>query len=139
MKLALWSRRSFKSRFRWALYVSELSIEHGLRWERNLSTPAGKANGLSIMTQAPLGGSNYGNEYGRPTLAGYFRTLCCVKDGIEYGYHKPLMLAGGWGEINADQLNKKITDPAALLIVLGEPALTNWYRWQFHLIARQSR
>jgi len=103
--------------------VSELLIEHGLRWERDLSTPAGKANGLSIMTQAPLGGSNYGNEYGRPTLAGYFRTLCCIKDGIEFGYHKPLMLAGGWGEINANQLNKKITDPAALLIVLGEPAL----------------
>lgn len=104
--------------------VSELNIMASARkWERGLGTPIGKASGLGIMLQAPLGGSNYANEYGRPNLAGYFRTLSCVKDGIEFGYHKPLMLAGGWGEIHSNQLNKKITDPAALLIVLGEPAL----------------
>ena len=83
-----------------------------------------KATALEIMIDGPLGCSRYGNEFGRPTLAGYFRTLSCHKDGVNYGYHKPIMLAGGWGEINKEQAVKpdKIT-AGDYLVLLGDRAL----------------
>nr|MCH9666256.1 phosphoribosylformylglycinamidine synthase subunit PurQ [Gammaproteobacteria bacterium] len=72
----------------------------------------------------PLGSSRYGNEFGRPTLGGYFRTLSCTKDGVNYGYHKPIMLAGGWGDISHDQALKPDSIPAGYyLVLLGDLAL----------------
>ena len=83
-----------------------------------------KATALEIMIDGPLGCSRYGNEFGRPTLAGYFRTLSCHKDGVNYGYHKPIMLAGGWGDINEEHAVKpdKIT-AGDYLVLLGDRAL----------------
>lgn len=86
--------------------------------------PYGKASAKQIMLQAPLGSSSYANEFGRPTLGGYFRTLTCMKDGITYGYHKPIMLAGGWGEIDKSQAIKpQELNSGLYIVVLGESAL----------------
>lgn len=97
-------------------------------WESNFGLAPYKASSQQIMLQGPIGGCNYANEFGRPNLAGYFRTLCCEHDDRQYGYHKPIMLAGGWGEIHADQAHKRPVpkqpdaEPGAI-ILLGEPAL----------------
>ena len=93
-------------------------------WEYDFGLPPHKASSQQIMLQAPIGGCNYANEFGRPNLAGYFRTLCCERDDCQYGYHKPIMLAGGWGEIHAEQAKKGLTTKqSAAIILLGEPAL----------------
>lgn len=75
------------------------------------------------MTEGPLGGAAFNNEFGRPNLLGYFRTFEANVGGVRYGYHKPIMLAGGIGNIRDDQ-TKKLTPPAgSLLIVLGGPGM----------------
>ena len=105
--------------------VSDLLLDsNNYNWERGFGCPFGKASAKQIMLNAPLGSSHYANEFGRPTLAGYFRTLSCERDGIKYGYHKPIMLAGGWGEISDDQAIKpEEIDEGAYLVLMGEPAL----------------
>ena len=85
--------------------------------------PGRIATPLSIMTEGPLGGAAFNNEFGRPNLLGYFRTFEANVGGVRYGYHKPIMLAGGIGNIRDDQ-TKKLTPPAgSLLIVLGGPGM----------------
>ena len=70
-----------------------------------------------------MGGAAFNNEFGRPNLLGYFRTFEANVGGVRYGYHKPIMLAGGIGNIRDDQ-TKKLTPPAgSLLIVLGGPGM----------------
>lgn len=85
------------------------------------------ASPLQIMTEGPLGGAAFNNEFGRPNLLGYFREYeqAVESDGgtVQRGYHKPIMIAGGLGSIDADQ-TKKIQFPAgALLIQLGGPGM----------------
>ncbi|HEX5310759.1 MAG TPA: hypothetical protein VFW72_03045, partial [Aquabacterium sp.] len=85
--------------------------------------PAHIASPLQIMTEGPLGGAAFNNEFGRPNLLGYFREYEQVVGGVERGYHKPIMIAGGLGTIAADQ-TKKIEVPAgSLLIQLGGPGM----------------
>jgi phosphoribosylformylglycinamidine synthase len=93
--------------------------------------PGGKpehiASPLQIMTEGPLGGAAFNNEFGRPNLAGYFReyeqTVTSDVDTVQRGYHKPIMIAGGVGAIDA-QLTHKIEFPAGtLLIQLGGPGM----------------
>ena len=107
--------------------VADLLLpEMRLPWEQNFGENTHNADSKQVMLRAPMGGTNYGNEFGRPGLAGFFRTLSCKKDGIRYGYHKPIMLAGGWGEIHTKQVQKVTRLPAAggtRLVILGEPAL----------------
>jgi len=85
------------------------------------------ASPLQIMTEGPLGGAAFNNEFGRPNLAGYFReyeqTVTSDVDTVQRGYHKPIMIAGGVGVIDA-KLTKKIEFPAGtLLIQLGGPGM----------------
>jgi phosphoribosylformylglycinamidine synthase len=81
------------------------------------------ASPLQIMTEGPLGGAAFNNEFGRPNLLGYFREYEQTVGGVSRGYHKPIMIAGGLGVIDA-QLTKKIDFPAGcLLIQLGGPGM----------------
>ena len=81
------------------------------------------ASPLQIMTQGPLGGAAFNNEFGRPNLLGYFREYEAEVDGVQRGYHKPIMIAGGLGSIDAG-LTQKIEFPAgSLLVQLGGPGM----------------
>ncbi len=81
------------------------------------------ASPLQIMIEGPLGGAAFNNEFGRPNLAGYFREYEQTVEGQRWGYHKPIMIAGGVGTIDAG-LTKKILFPAGtLLIQLGGPGM----------------
>ncbi len=85
--------------------------------------PAHIASPLQIMTEGPLGGAAFNNEFGRPNLAGYFREYEQDVGGVQRGYHKPIMIAGGLGVIDAGQ-TKKIEFPAGTLLVqLGGPGM----------------
>jgi len=103
--------------------VSDLRIPGHLEpWEpagdRWIGSPARIATALDIMTEGPLGGAAFNNEFGRPAILGYFRTY----ERAGRGYHKPVMLAGGIGSVRPMHVKKaKIPDGAAL-IVLGGPA-----------------
>ena len=92
-------------------------------WGSTLGQPAHMASALAIMTEGPLGGAAFNNEFGRPNLLGYFREYEQVVDGVQRGYHKPIMLAGGLGVIR-DELTHKIEfPPGTLLIQLGGPGM----------------
>ncbi|QIW15149.1 phosphoribosylformylglycinamidine synthase [Pasteurellaceae bacterium RH1A] len=96
-------------------------------WENPLSKPNRIASALDIMIEAPLGGAAFNNEFGRPALLGYFRTYeekVNSFNGEEVrGYHKPIMLAGGIGNIRAEHVQKGEIPVGAKLIVLGGPAM----------------
>ena len=95
----------------------------GEKTDAKYGAPSRIATPLSIMTEGPLGGAAFNNEFGRPNILGYFRTFEANIGGTRYGYHKPIMLAGGIGNIRDDQ-TKKLTPPAgSLLIVLGGPGM----------------
>ncbi|WP_342128773.1 phosphoribosylformylglycinamidine synthase [Hydrogenophaga sp. OTU3427] len=96
-------------------------------WGGLSDQPGGKpehiASPLQIMTEGPLGGAAFNNEFGRPNLLGYFREYEQDVGGVVRGYHKPIMIAGGLGQIDAGQ-TKKIDFPAGtLLIQLGGPGM----------------
>ncbi len=96
-------------------------------WGGLSDAPSGKpahiASPLQIMTEGPLGGAAFNNEFGRPNLAGYFREYEQDVGGVQRGYHKPIMIAGGLGVIDAGQ-TKKIEFPAGTLLVqLGGPGM----------------
>lgn len=102
--------------------VSKLWPEEG-----HYGKPEHIASPLQIMTEGPLGGAAFNNEFGRPNLLGYFReyeqTVASDIDTVQRGYHKPIMIAGGLGSIDATQ-TKKIQFPAgSLLIQLGGPGM----------------
>ncbi len=109
--------------------VSDLRIPGSARpWERpDAAKPARLSSALEIMLDGPLGGAAFNNEFGRPNLAGYFRTLELVANGpagLEVrGYHKPIMIAGGYGNIRADHVQKHGFPPGAPIVVLGGPAM----------------
>ncbi|MGH8516623.1 MAG: phosphoribosylformylglycinamidine synthase, partial [Panacagrimonas sp.] len=94
-------------------------------WEQpELSRPSRMASALSIMLEAPIGAAAYNNEFGRPNLAGYFRTYEAIApDGRNRGYHKPIMIAGGYGNIRASHVAKLPVVEGAPLVVLGGPAM----------------
>lgn len=78
---------------------------------------------LAIMLEGPIGAAAFNNEFGRPNLAGYFRTFEETVSGQRRGYHKPIMLAGGVGSIRADHVEKKMLPVGTLLIQLGGPGM----------------
>ena len=92
-------------------------------WGSTIGRPEHIASPLQIMTEGPLGGAAFNNDFGRPNLAGYFRDYEQEVGGVVRGYHKPIMIAGGLGVIDAGQ-TKKIEFPAgSLLIQLGGPGM----------------
>lgn len=95
--------------------------------EEDFGKPDRIVTALDIMTEGPLGGAAFNNEFGRPALTGYFRTYeekVNSHNGEELrGYHKPIMLAGGIGNIRADHVQKGEIVVGAKLIVLGGPAM----------------
>ena len=108
--------------------VSNLRIPGFVQpWERDFGKPERIASALEIMTEAPLGAARYNNEFGRPALAGYFRTLevdAGTQDAPDLrGYHKPIMLAGGMGNIRREHTEKKAIPAGAHIVVLGGPAM----------------
>ena len=108
--------------------VSNLRIP-GLEqpWEAEYGKPQRIVSALDIMLEGPLGGAAFNNEFGRPALLGYFRTFeqeVNSFNGVEVrGYHKPIMLAGGLGNIRRDHIEKGEITVGAKLIVLGGPAM----------------
>ncbi|MFV5463500.1 phosphoribosylformylglycinamidine synthase, partial [Acinetobacter sp. 207] len=92
-------------------------------WEENYGKPSRMASPLQIMIEGPLGGAAFNNEFGRPALNGYFRTFEQNVNGEVKGFHKPIMIAGGYGNIRPDHVEKDPIQPGDLLIVLGGPAM----------------
>ncbi|HEY8555436.1 MAG TPA: phosphoribosylformylglycinamidine synthase, partial [Burkholderiales bacterium] len=92
-------------------------------WEKDHGKPDRIASALQIMLEGPIGGASFNNEFGRPNLAGYFRTFEEVVDGEVRGYHKPIMIAGGVGNIRAQHVEKAPIPPGAKIVVLGGPAM----------------
>ena len=92
-------------------------------WEDNYGKPSRMASPLQIMIDGPLGGAAFNNEFGRPALNGYFRTFEQNVNGDVKGFHKPIMIAGGYGNIRPDHVEKDPIQPGDLLIVLGGPAM----------------
>ena len=93
-------------------------------WERDFADfPKRLATPLQIMTEGPIGGAAFGNEFGRPQLCGFFRTYEGLVAGELRGYHKPIMLAGGMGVIRESQVQKKDVTVGALIVQIGGPAM----------------
>jgi len=109
--------------------VSNLRLPGAARpWEKDHGKPERIASALDIMVEAPLGGAAFNNEFGRPNLAGYFRTFEMEVElaggGRQlYGYHKPIMLAGGLGHVRPDHVQKSAFPAGAAIVVLGGPAM----------------
>nr|WP_283254269.1 phosphoribosylformylglycinamidine synthase [Ramlibacter paludis] len=92
-------------------------------WDGKFGKPEHIASPLQIMTEGPLGGAAFNNEFGRPNLLGYFREYEQEVAGVARGYHKPIMIAGGLGFIDAG-LTHKIPFPAGTLLVqVGGPGM----------------
>jgi phosphoribosylformylglycinamidine synthase len=108
--------------------VSNLRLPGALKpWEAEYGKPTRIASALDIMIDGPLGGAAFNNEFGRPNLAGYFRTLELTAPGPAgrevRGYHKPIMLAGGFGHIREEHIKKGNIPAGSAIIVLGGPAM----------------
>ncbi|WGY46279.1 phosphoribosylformylglycinamidine synthase [Vibrio sp. ABG19] len=108
--------------------VSNLRIPEFVQpWESDFGKPGRIVSALDIMLEGPLGGAAFNNEFGRPNLLGYFRTYeekVTSHAGEEIrGYHKPIMIAGGMGNIRDEHVQKKEIPVGAKLIVLGGPAM----------------
>ncbi len=105
--------------------VSNLRIPEFVQpWEHDHGRPPRMASALAIMIEGPIGAAAFNNEFGRPTLAGYFRTYeQRGGDGEVRGYHKPIMLAGGLGNIRPAHIAKRDIPPGALIVVIGGPAM----------------
>ncbi len=108
--------------------VSNLRLPGALQpWEKDNGKPGRIVSALDIMIEGPLGGAAFNNEFGRPAINGYFRTFeqeVPGANGAELrGYHKPIMLAGGLGNIKAEHVLKGAINPGDKLVVLGGPAM----------------
>ncbi|MFM7669166.1 MAG: phosphoribosylformylglycinamidine synthase, partial [Betaproteobacteria bacterium] len=122
--------------------VSNLMITHAVQpWEnaRDVTQLPGERSGhgdsaitgkperiaspLQIMIDGPLGGAEFNNEFGRPNLIGYFRSFEQNVGGMVYGYHKPIMIAGGLGNISSLHTHKNPLPVGSLLIQLGGPGM----------------
>lgn len=108
--------------------VSNLAIPDFIQaWEKPYGKPSRIVSALDIMIDGPLGGAAFNNEFGRPNLCGYFRTY---EQAVEFdfgeqvrGYHKPIMIAGGLGNIRDQHVQKAEIKPGYHVIVLGGPAM----------------
>ena len=122
--------------------VSNLKLPGAMQpWEKDFGKPGRIVSALDIMIEGPLGGAAFNNEFGRPAINGYFRTFeqevpaaAPAKGFVPNapyvppvnevrGYHKPIMLAGGLGNIKADHIKKGAINPGDKLVVLGGPAM----------------
>ncbi|WP_218314316.1 phosphoribosylformylglycinamidine synthase [Halomonas sp. 18071143] len=109
--------------------VSNLRIPEFVQpWEAfDYGKPERMQSALNIMLEGPIGGAAFNNEFGRPNLTGYFRTYeqdALSANGIERrGYHKPIMIAGGYGNIRAQHVQKGEIPVGGKLIVMGGPAM----------------
>ena len=105
--------------------VSNLNIPDAVQpWEKTYGRPSRIASALDIMIEGPIGAAAFNNEFGRPNLTGYFRTYEQDVNGNVRGYHKPIMIAGGLGSIQARQSFKEETFPVGTLFVqLGGPGM----------------
>ncbi len=105
--------------------VSNLNLpDFAQPWEQVYGKPERIVSALQIMLEGPIGAAAFNNEFGRPNLAGYFRSFeMHTPDGQVRGYHKPIMLAGGVGNIREDHIHKHSFAPGTLLIQLGGPGL----------------
>ena len=96
-------------------------------WEADgPGTPSHLATALDVMLEGPIGAARFNNEFGRPALCGYFRTFEQAKGeggAAWYGYHKPIMIAGGMGRVRTRHVAKAALRPGALIAVLGGPAM----------------
>ncbi len=96
-------------------------------WETDYGKPERVASALEIMLDGPIGAAAFNNEFGRPNLAGYFRTfeeMSPTVHGAELrGYHKPIMIAGGLGSIRPHHINKQSLPVGTPIVVLGGPAM----------------
>jgi phosphoribosylformylglycinamidine synthase len=108
--------------------VSNLRIPGFVQpWEQDLGRPARIAPALEIMLEGPIGAASFNNEFGRPGILGYFRSFeqhvtGAGRTGLR-GYHKPIMIAGGLGNIRREHVEKAPVVPGARIVVLGGPAL----------------
>jgi phosphoribosylformylglycinamidine synthase len=104
--------------------VSNLRLPDDVRpWEGPESRPDRIASPLQIMIEGPIGAASFNNEFGRPNLAGYFRVYEQEVDGVVRGYHKPIMVAGGVGNVRAVHARKTEVPAGALLVQIGGPAM----------------
>jgi phosphoribosylformylglycinamidine synthase len=108
--------------------VSNLNIPGYMQpWEKAYGKPGRIVSALDIMIEGPLGAAAFNNEFGRPNICGYFRSFELTVNGLNgeevRGYHKPIMIAGGYGNIRAGHVQKNAISPGDKLIVLGGPAL----------------
>jgi len=96
-------------------------------WESDFGRPGRIASALEIMIEGPLGAAAFNNEFGRPAIHGYFRTFeqRAPGDGAhrEHGYHKPIMIAGGLGNVRRGHVEKGEVPVGAQIVVLGGPAM----------------
>jgi phosphoribosylformylglycinamidine synthase len=99
-------------------------------WEQagtNIGKPERIVSALDIMIEGPIGGAAFNNEFGRPNIAGYFRTFEQAAAGDApnrvRGYHKPIMIAGGMGNVRRNHVEKCEIPPGAKIVVLGGPAM----------------
>ncbi|HEV7605979.1 MAG TPA: phosphoribosylformylglycinamidine synthase [Steroidobacteraceae bacterium] len=100
-------------------------------WEKSAGPPLGKpdriVSALEIMQEGPIGGAAFNNEFGRPNICGYFRTFEQAAHGDPggrvRGYHKPIMIAGGLGNVRRKHIEKSEIPAGAKIIVLGGPAM----------------
>ena len=96
-------------------------------WEHSIGKPDRIVSALEIMNDGPIGGAAFNNEFGRPNIAGYFRTFEQAAHGDlpnrVRGYHKPIMIAGGLGNVRRKHVEKSEIPVGAKIIVLGGPAM----------------
>ncbi|OUD12415.1 phosphoribosylformylglycinamidine synthase [Thioflexithrix psekupsensis] len=92
-------------------------------WEQEYGKPEHVASACQIMLDAPIGASRFNNEFGRPAILGYLRSFEQTIDGQRRGYHKPIMIAGGIGNIRPQHVEKQQATAGQLLIVLGGPSM----------------
>ncbi|MGQ9425391.1 phosphoribosylformylglycinamidine synthase [Gilvimarinus sp. F26214L] len=92
-------------------------------WENEYGKPDRIVSALDIMLEGPIGGAAFNNEFGRPNICGYFRAFEADFGGERRGYHKPIMLAGGYGNIKAEHIEKPTFSAGTQLVVLGGPAM----------------
>ncbi len=106
--------------------VSNLRLPNSPKpWEGPEAKPARIASPLQIMLEGPIGGASFNNEFGRPNISGYFRTYeqAIADESDVRGYHKPIMLAGGLGNIREQHVEKNIIPDGSYIVVLGGPAM----------------
>ncbi|NKC13345.1 MAG: phosphoribosylformylglycinamidine synthase [Gammaproteobacteria bacterium] len=104
--------------------VSNLLLpENRKPWEQSHGKPQHIASALDIMLEGPIGAAGYNNEFGRPAILGFFRSFELAHAGERFGFHKPIMVAGGLGNIRPENVHKNTVEAGMHVVVLGGPAM----------------